>query len=88
MADGGLKLELDEALSNRLVAAAEASGKPPAAYAAELIGEALEDEWSEAERRWIEHQKTGESISLDEAMDRLERNLEARFAAKRPPARR
>ena len=88
MADGGLKLELDEDLSGRLVAAAEALGRPPAAYAAELIGDGLEDEWSEAERAWNEYQRTGESISLDEAMDRVERNLKARFAAKRLAAKR
>jgi predicted transcriptional regulator len=88
MADGGLKLELDEDLSSRLVAAAEVLGRPPAAYAAELIGDALEDEWSEAERAWKEYQETGKSISLDEAMDRIESNLKARFAAKRLAAKR
>jgi hypothetical protein len=83
MADGGLKLELDENLSNRLIAAAEDAGRQVFDYAAELIDGALDDDWSETERRWAEYEKAGESVSVEEAMTRLRHGLKARFAAKR-----
>jgi hypothetical protein len=83
MADGGLKLELDEDLSTRVIAAAHEAGRPAAAYAAQLIDGALDDDRSETERRWEEYQRTGESVSVDEAMDALEARLKAGFAAKR-----
>ena len=82
MADGGLKLELDQDLSARLSAAAEQAGRPVAAYAAELIGEALDVDWSEAERSWNDFQRTGYSISVDQAFDALDARLEAAFATK------
>ncbi len=83
MADGEITLALAPGVADRLGVAAEAAGKPVGEYAAELIGAALEDDWSESERRLAEYDRTGESVSLDEAMDRFENGLAARFAAKR-----
>jgi hypothetical protein len=82
MADGGMNLELNEDLTDRLIAAAEKAGRPAADYAAQIIGEALDDEWSEAERRWAEYERTGESVSLADAMAELRAGLKAHFDAK------
>lgn len=83
MADGGLKLELDEDLSIRLVAAAEGAGRPVTAYAAELIEDALDEDWHETKRRWAEYEVTRDSVSVDEAFDALEARLKAGFAVRR-----
>ena len=47
MAGGGLKLELDEALSERLKAAASALGRSVDDYAAELIADGLDQDGSD-----------------------------------------
>ena len=83
MADCGLKLELDENLSSRLTAPAEDAGRPVFDYAAELIDGTLDDDWSTTERRWADYEKTGESVSVEEAMTRSRDGLKARFALKR-----
>jgi predicted transcriptional regulator len=83
MADGALTIEFDEDLSGRLVSAAEEAGRPVKAYAAELIENALDDDWSETERRWAEFERTGDSVSVDEAIDALEARLREGFAGKR-----
>ena len=80
MADGGLTIELEEALSHRLIAAATDAGRPAAEYAAELIGHALDDEWSEAERRLADYEKTGEAYLLEGVMAELRSNLKSRSA--------
>ena len=81
MADGEINLILSQGVSDRLVVAAREAGKPVVEFAAELIGTALEDDWSESERRLAEYDRTGESVPADEAMDRFEKRLAARFAA-------
>jgi len=83
MPDGRLILSLDEDLSARLAVAANEAGQPVNAYAAEIIGEALDENWAETERRWAEYEQTGESVSVDEAIDALEARLKLGFAAKR-----
>jgi len=83
MPDGRLILSLDEDLSARLAVAANEAGQPVNAYAAEIIGEALDENWAETERRWAEYERTGESVSVDEAIDALEARLKLGFAAKR-----
>ncbi len=82
MADGGMTLELTETLTDRLIAAAEKAGRAPADYAAEIIGGALDDDWSEAERRWADYERTGKSVSLKDAMAELRDGLKAHFDAK------
>ncbi len=81
MADGGMTLELNENLTDRLIVAAEKAGQPADEYATQIIGEALDDEWSEAERRWADYERTGESVSLAGAMAELRAGLKAHFDA-------
>lgn len=82
MADGGLKLELPADLSERLEAAAETAGKPVRDYATSLISDALDDDWAEDEARFAEYERTGESVSAEEALMRMRDSLVKRFKAK------
>jgi hypothetical protein len=79
MADGSLKLELNEALGERLKAAAEAAGRPVDDYAAQLISQGLDDRWSEAVARLAEYDRTGESIPLEDALARFDTALSERL---------
>lgn len=83
MADGGLKLELDEALSARLKAAADAVGRPVDAYAAELISGGLDDDWTESYARYAEYQRTGEYLDADVALEAFRKAVAARVRSKR-----
>ena len=67
MADG-FDIHLNEELARRLKAAAEAAGVDPAVYAHQLLDVAVEDDFAEDDRRWAEYKRTGETVSLDEAI--------------------
>jgi hypothetical protein len=82
MADGGLKLELDEALSARLKAAADAVGRPVDAYAVELISGGLDDDWAESYARFAEYERTGEYLSAEVAMEDFRKAVAARASSK------
>lgn len=66
MADD-LVIPLTEQLARRLKAAAEAAGVYPEAYARQLLDVAVEDDFAEDDRRWAEYQRTGETVSVEEA---------------------
>jgi hypothetical protein len=83
MADGGLKLELDEALGARLKAAADAAGRPVEAFAAELISGGLDDDWAESYSRFAEYQRTGESLDAVAEMDAFRKNVAELVRTKR-----
>ena len=83
MADGGLKLELDEALGERLKAAADGDGRPVDAYAAELIAHGLDDGRAEDVARYEAYQRTGDYIDAETAMRRFREAVPAGFRAKR-----
>ena len=82
MADGGLKLELDEALTARLKAAADAAGRPIDAYAAELIADGLDDGWSESYARYADYQRTGEYLDAEHEMKVFKQAVAERVRSK------
>lgn len=77
MADGDLTLKLDDETVERLRAAADAVGRTVQDYAAGLISEGLEVDWAEDLARIAEYDRTGESISVEEALDHFDRELES-----------
>ncbi len=66
MADGGLKLEIDEALAERLRAAADASGETVEAFAINALAVAAEVDWAEDFARVAEYEATGRFIPADQ----------------------
>lgn len=90
MADGALTLTLDDETAARLETAARQAGLTPEAYAAATLSDALETwppgapyDTTEAERRLAEYDRTGEYVTLEDAMARFEEELQSRLAAKR-----
>ena len=67
MADG-MDIHLSDGLARRLKAAAEAAGVDPVDYARQLLDVAIEDDFAEDDRRWAEYQRTGETVSLEDAI--------------------
>jgi hypothetical protein len=67
MADGFV-LEIDAEMAERLKAAAEAAGVAPEAYALDVLKGALDQDWVEDLRRLAEYERTGDSVSVEEAM--------------------
>ena len=82
MADGGLKLELDEALSLRLKQAAEAHGRSVDDYAAELIADGLDENWAEAYERFADYERTGEYLDAGSHLDSFRRAVADRVRTK------
>ncbi len=82
MADGGLKLELDEALSLRLKQAAEAHGRSVDDYAAELIADGLDENWAEAYERFADYERTGEYLDAGPHLDSFRRAVADRVRTK------
>lgn len=69
MADGALTLTLDDATAERLANAARQAGMTPEAYALERLSADLNvitHDWTEADRRLAEYDRTGEFITLEE----------------------
>ena len=82
MADGGLKLEIDEALAERLRSAAEASGESVEDFALQALRAAADEDWAEDYARVADYEATGRFIPADQAMAEFRAALEARFAKK------
>ena len=82
MADGGLTIELDESLAERLQSAARATGQSTADLAANLIGHGLDD-WAEDFARFEEYERTGEYVDAEVAMAEFRQALADRFKSKR-----
>ena len=81
MADGELRLMLDESDLARLRSAAAAAGLPLETYARRvLVGG---DRWAEARRRIAEYRLTGEAISVEEALAHFDQELDAALQRKR-----
>jgi len=83
MADGELTLRLDDETARRLQEAADAAGVAVEAYAAEAIARALTDaseDVTEDLRRHAEYRRTGQSLSVEEAMKIFDDELERRSA--------
>lgn len=83
MADGELTLKLDDDTARRLEAAAAAAGRSVDDYARTLISEGLDDRWSESIRRLEEYDRTGESLSVQEALEHFDNTLQDRRASPR-----
>jgi predicted transcriptional regulator len=84
MADGELVLKLDDETMRRLQAEADAAGQSMGDYAASLIADQLSEHgWAEALDRLAEYDRTGESISVEEALQHFDATLRDRQAARR-----
>ncbi|WP_293680295.1 hypothetical protein [uncultured Phenylobacterium sp.] len=84
MADGELRLTLNDEMRRRLGEAAEAAGMSIEAYALGVLLDELDsDPLSISRARLAEYRRTGESISVEEAMTHFDAELEAALARKR-----
>ena len=85
MADGELTLKLDDETARRLKEAAKAAGRPLSEYVSDLIADhlAADDDWAEDVRIAEESERTGDWVTLEEALGKFRDDLEARLAAKR-----
>jgi hypothetical protein len=72
MADGGLTIQLDDSLSESLKACAEAAGLTPEEFAASVLRSAVAADWEESLRRLDEYDRTGEYLTVEEAMDHFD----------------
>lgn len=83
MADGSVTLNLDDATLALLESVARDFGMSPGDYAETVLSHALSN-WDVAEdlRRLAEYDRTGESISAEEALDNFEAKVRARLAAR------
>jgi predicted transcriptional regulator len=68
MADGGLTIELQAGLAERLKEAARAAGRSTDDFASELIAQGLADDWTEARASLAEYDRSGEFVDAKEAL--------------------
>lgn len=86
MADGAITLTLDDETVRRLDEAARRAGVSPEAYAADLLSAVVTEEatgigphdWTEANRRLAEYDRTGEFLEAGPALDAFVAEIEAR----------
>ena len=84
MADGELRLTLDDETQRRLGEAAEAVGMSVEAYALGVLLDELDsDPLAISRARLAEYDRTGEFITVEEAMAHFDQELEAALARKR-----
>ena len=84
MADGELRLKLDDETQRRLGENAGALGLSIEAYVLEMIAEDVEaDPLAVSIARLEEYDRTGEYISVEEALAHFDRELQAALARKR-----
>ena len=84
MADGELRLRLDDETERRLAEAADEAGVSVEAYVLAMIaGDLGHDPLAVSRARLAEYDRTGESISVEEAMAHFDREIEAVLARKR-----
>lgn len=82
MADGGMTLNIDEPLAERLREAAKSAGQSVEVYARqalEAFAEDQDDHWAGAIRSLEEFDRTGESVSVEEAFSTFRHDLEERL---------
>ena len=81
MADGELTLKLDDETARRLATLADVAGVSVETYVLEIIADDLEHDGLAVSRiRLAEYDRTGEFISVEEAMAHFDRAAEARLA--------
>ena len=84
MADGELTLRLDDETRRRLAILAHEAGVSVETYVLEIIADDLEHDGLAVSRlRLAEYDRTGQSISVEEAMAHFDRQLEIRLAERR-----
>lgn len=81
MADG-FDIHLDQARAEQLKAAADASGMTATEFALSALDRAIEDDWAEDRRRLEDYDRTGDALTIEEAMSEL-RNATAEKRAAR-----
>ena len=82
MADGGMTLNIDEPLAERLREAAKLAGQSVEVYARqalEAFAEDQDDRWAESIRRLEEYDRTGEYVDAEEALAKFRHDLEERL---------
>jgi hypothetical protein len=77
MADDGFKVDLDEALAERVKHFATATGTPVAAVVRHAIIDYLDD-WAETLSRLSDYDRTGMAIDAEAALGRFEAAVAAR----------
>jgi hypothetical protein len=84
MADGEIRVSLDNEAMAQLVATARAAGLSAEAYAARLVGEALRaDRWAVSGARLEAFARDGRSVTIDEAMSAFDEAVAQRRARSR-----
>lgn len=71
MTDGGLKVELEPDLADRVRVFATAAGAEVASIVRDAVADYVDD-WSETIARLAEYDRTGESVDGEEALRRFE----------------
>ena len=79
MADGA-DIHLDPERAERLRISAEAAGLSPEAYALRAIDQAMDGDWAEAIAALDDYDRTGVSVSAEEALARFRTRVEDRLA--------
>lgn len=84
MADGGMTLQIDEALTEQLRVAAAASGETVEEFARRALEMWSEDRggWEEDIAAFEEYDRTGVGRPADEVMAEFRASIEAHFAKK------
>jgi len=82
MADGGLTINVDEALAERLRVVAEAAGESVQNFALQALRAAADEDWAEDYARVAAYETTGKSISAAEFITELRAAIETRFTRK------
>ncbi len=82
VADDELILQIEGELARRLREAAQSAGETVQAYAAHLLEDAVNEDWSEDERRFAAFERTGISMPADQVMLRFRNSVARRFASK------
>ena len=84
MVDGELTLKLDEEMRRRLADLAGLTGVSVETYGLEIMADDLEHDGLAASRiRLAEYDRTGEYITVEEAMAHFDRAVEARLSERR-----
>jgi hypothetical protein len=78
MADGGLKIELDEALADKVRALAEVAGASVESIVNGALADYVED-WSETLSRLAQYDRDGASVDAETAFAGFREAVAARF---------
>ena len=80
MADDGMTVQIDAKLAERLRTAARSAGVSVETFAADVLQDAVDEDWTEDEARFAEFARTGVSYPAETALEEFRRKIEQRFA--------